>query len=530
MSGFLLPVLFWKPGLATVPLLEISLVPGGAAATHASVRRPFEVLDQSIPPLGTQILPTLLPRYARLEHYACTYRLPPRDVSQYVDEFPRGLSHLLAVSLAFYALGADKTLGGRRFQEKLQGWTATGYPDKAGRIRPVDQVQEKLDALEAEGKELESLGAPVRAVLLPEGNRTAVTRTPEGLRLHFVGGFEEALRAVFGAPLLKTYARARRPTMRLLAVTVAVLLVVGGAIAALRETGTAVLAVPSRDNPRCVEIRYADGRTVLAGPYRGKVITADVARDAEENVLAVVVGLAHEGEDMGNVLWLERNWLGRWKEVWRKRPFGEEPAQDGNELRLGVSRLEAIDILPEYPGPEVIATFGGIYYPSTLCILTGEGEIARQLWHCGIIGNWIALDNPTRLVFTAANNGLDTKEQPWDDSGVAWDRVFFCIRPADIAGRGPWRGRRMQMPVGAREAPMAKFQWYRRLVPKGHHSFRFDSGGAVHDPRAEFTLRVATKWLLEIGANGGVLKTVEGDPLGDDTPEPGLVEVDLETR
>jgi hypothetical protein len=137
-GSILLPVLFARPGVATVPVLRISLVRQGGGAPHQSIRRPLEVLDQTQLPSNVSVLHRLLPRYKRVDYYTASYLFPPRGIDQFVDRFPEGFSHILAVFLAFYALGADDTLGRDALKPKLAGWTASTFPDTDGKLHPAD--------------------------------------------------------------------------------------------------------------------------------------------------------------------------------------------------------------------------------------------------------------------------------------------------------------------------------------------------------------------------------------------------------
>ena len=73
----LLPVLFFKPGLAVVPVMRLSLVTEGGGAPHQSIRKPLEVLDQTHSPANVSILAKLLPQHNRIDCYTATYLFPP---------------------------------------------------------------------------------------------------------------------------------------------------------------------------------------------------------------------------------------------------------------------------------------------------------------------------------------------------------------------------------------------------------------------------------------------------------------------
>ncbi len=245
-STVVVPLLFAKPGTATMPLLRVSIIPDGGGSLHDSIRHPLEVLDQSELPADELILRLLLPRYDRLDNYTASYVFPPRDVNQFVDDFPDGLSHLLTVLLAFYALSADHTLEQDLFKPRLSEWAASAYPDKTGVLRGVSRLREKIGALVAENKEIERFGCKgvsnlilaredrqaldsIEFVLVPlegEGGRCReipvtkreVSKTQTQLEVsygdgttriavHFSTNFNEALELVFGADLVRRYAR-----------------------------------------------------------------------------------------------------------------------------------------------------------------------------------------------------------------------------------------------------------------------------------------------------------------------------------
>lgn len=528
MSSLQVPLLFWRPQTATVPLLEVSLAPTGGGATHGSVRRPFEVLDQSLPPLSKQILPTILPRFAKLEHYSCSYVFPPRDVDQFTDEFPQGLSHLLMISLAFYALGADETCGGTAFCEALRGWTATGYPDKNGQIQPVAGVEEKLRALARENEEIASLvGQPVQNVILSAGNREAAEG---GFRFHVVSTFDEALEAVFGSALLDRYARTlRRQRLRprvIAATCILAVVALAGLAMALRgpdkPPDRLVQAEQHPDDHHLLALRYGSGQVVFYGPFDSTVNATTLVRGDDGEVSAVVVGLSREGDDRGSILWLQPDGT-NWKCRWTAQPFLGATQSDGAPLALTVSNIQVADVLEESPGDEIIAAFNGEWYTSALCILSTDGKVLRTLWHCGVVDVPMILRAPTRLLVRATGNGFVSEDDSVDPA-YPYNRVFFMIRPEDMNGRSPWNGTGKRFPAGTNELPMAPFDFYIRVAPRGRgRELHFKVNEVPLIPGAEF-VTIIDEWYLSMDGQGNVLRADQGDN-GGPTEQPVLVRI-----
>jgi hypothetical protein len=518
MSSLRIPLLFWKQGTATVPVLEISLAPEGGGATHPSVRRPFEVLDQSIPPLSRQILPTLLPRFPKLEHYSCSYRFPPRDVDQFADDFPRGFSHLLMVSLAFYALGADHTCGGTAFREALRGWTATGYPNKENRIEPVSGIAEKIGAIRRENDEIESImGSRVTDVMVPLAGEASAVKSEDELRVHRVATFEDALELVFGRERLAEYDRRRYPRrVGIKAVSAGLLLVVvlgaWEAFSGRPNERDPVLRVEARFGDDLVTVRHESGRTSPLGPYQSAVEKPVPVRGEDGKVESIVVGLKRGGPDRGTIIWFDVDESGSCRRRWRIQPFESATEPDGTPLAMGVSGFFLAEVLSESPGPEVVATFHGEWSPSTLAIISSSGTVLKTMWHRGYIGHGIVLRSPTRLVFSACANGLGTPDPDPLPEHPVYDAALFSIRPEDVSGRGPWRDESEHMPEEVSRLPLARFDFYRRIDPKGRGiNVSFDHKTAPVRG-AEFVVLIYD-WYVHVDGEGEIVGTKHGDPV-----------------
>ncbi|MFC1805536.1 hypothetical protein ACFL09_00985 [Planctomycetota bacterium] len=223
-------------------MLVISVVTGGKGHLPPSILRPLATLDTTEEPRSETLLGNLLPRLRSPDDYGATYVLPPKGINASTDDFVDGPSHLLAVLLAMYALGGDATLPpGSPFQSRLCGWTASTYPSKQGKLKPVDRLHEKLEAVFRHNHLLKEKGcAPISNVLLAEESKPLIAELtgrpvkemgqeftlarehvlgscrPDSeaptasITLHFAGSFTESLQLVFGPDLVDKYRRARR--------------------------------------------------------------------------------------------------------------------------------------------------------------------------------------------------------------------------------------------------------------------------------------------------------------------------------
>lgn len=572
------PLLFWRPGSAMVPLLDVALAPRGGGAVHASVRRPVEHADQSLEPRGTSLLAALLPRFAGLDHYTCGYHLPPRDVDLFVDEFPRGSSHLLCVLLACYALGADHVLGGTEFRDAMDGWTATGSPGKDGRIGEVTGLREKLQAVLREREEVVQSGGPhVRCVLVPRDNedeaRAIGTSDAAGaitlagsdgppLRVVPVARFDDALEAVFGRERLARYARRNRlhriasaTWTRTAVAAAAVLLVVALAVVVFRRTRDVAGAHPGADPDlrpfdatrpltdhdagASVVIEYADGGYSSIGPLGARVCSATVERDAEDRAVAVLVGLERPGPNAGVVLRLERDIVGSWVVVGRTDPWRELAREDADRAARGVQFLAIADLDPGEPGPETLACITSDGDGALLALLSRDGRVVRGLWHGGSIEGMTALAGPPRVLAWGCANHLPSERETTDawfgtpaalqakdpcalehDPAHAFDRVLFSIRSEKLEGRSPFGAWAVPETVGSASLSVAAFDFYERFTPKGYRVRRFEQDFPDPAPGADIVISV-TGYRLDLAADGRIVRVTRGPDAGD-APTPSL--------
>jgi hypothetical protein len=541
-DSVLLPVLFARPGLATVPVLRIALVPEGGGAPHQSVRRPLEWLDQACSPASTGVLAALLPRFRRVDHYTASYLYPPRDVNQFVDEFPEGCSHALALLLAFYALGGDHTLGRRVFREQLEGWSASTYPDKQGTLHPVAFTREKLAAVFEENAELERLGcAPVRRVLLAEADRPKVAQmagvaanasggpielTAEqvgaaeagdsaapgerALMVHFAGTFAEALEQVFGAALVGRFHRAVR--LRRVGRRCAIVLGVLAAVAAVL-VAWALLSRPGE--LESVEVVGVTGihalddsaRTIWRRDFGTRVYGLSTIRDGDGR-LRIAVGLAGDGTLAGYLLLLDA----AGHELWRFHPGRFSPYTGDRRLHYAVRHILVTDVLP-HPGREVVACWVSQWYPSRACILSEDGELLRQLWHPGALGGALRLGDSSRLVLWGCNNVLCRTSL--GDGSDEIHYAFFCVKAEDFGGQCP--------PRCVEDVPRTPVLWYKVLQPQGL-SYERVSGEVNFGPsEADFEIWTQTGWVLYLDREGNLLEVSES--LSTTGPRPELLDV-----
>lgn len=532
-GNLLVPLLFAKPGLATVPVMRLSLVAEGGGSPHHSIRRPFEVLDQTQLPANVSVLARVLPRYGRLDHYTGAYLFPPRGVDQFVDDFPEGHSHLLAVLLGFYALGADATLGGGAFREKMAGWTASTYPDKRGKLQPVTHLKQKLEAIFDENAELERLGCPrITDVLLSSQNRATVAAClglpatglqdpmdvsehhlkaccdaaevssadpPNCIRVHFSNTFDEALERVFGPQLIARYKRSlalrklvpgRTASIALAAIALAVLalwLILPGAVKGAQVAGdTSVQAMDGA------------GRVVWRREMGTKVKFAQLTEHTGGR-RNVIVGLSGNGAGAGDVVSFDRG--GR--EIWRLRPVDTSPYTGTRRLNFRVHSMLIADVLPR-PGREIIVVYACTWSPCRVVILSEDGELLREMWHPGVLEGPVRLAGTNRLVFWGCNNELRKPEQDATTRSAIYTRVVFCVEANKVAGQCP--------PHIGPGLPAADLLWYRVLTPWGS---RF-ADAVRANPRlgpneAVLEIRTTRGWFLYIDAEGDVIERSRGD-------------------
>ena len=539
-SSILVPLLFSKPGLATVPVMRLSLVHAGGGAPHQSIRRPLEVLDQTHAPASVSTLAACLPRYGRLDHCTASYLFPPRGVDQFVDEFPEGLSHLLAILLGFYALGADATLGGSACAAKLAGWTASTYPDKQGALQSVGHLREKLAAIFAENTELQRLGCtPIAHVLVADADKAAIAqlvgRTPHDmddrlelrpadlgieeddaagdsdgstlpvvLTIHFATDFQQALGCVFGHELLARYRRAltiRRMTRSKLVWAAALIILAFAAVfwgSALHPRTLEKVEIVSRTGIQAID---GQGQTIWRREMDIEVVCTRVIAPGTRSA-KVVAGLGRPGPATGDLVMFDAHG----HELWRAHQPEASPYRPGQSLLLRVRSLYTSDVLPE-PGTEVITISIGTWYPCRICIFSESGTLLREMWHPGTIGGMARIQGTRRLAFWGCNN--DFRGTPVGDGSNKLPYGVLCVEADQLGGQCP--------PYMARGCPHAKLCWYKTIAPQGTGVFELNACVDAGPPGACLELRTHSHWYFWFDADGKVLKHATNDP-GPNTP------------
>ncbi len=528
-----LPVLFARPSLATVPVLRVVLVPEGGGAPHQSVRRPLEALQQDVWVSTRSVLSHLLPAFDRLDNYTVGYLFPPKDVNQFVDEFPEGYSHLLAVLLGFYALGADYVLGGDEFKGALRGWTATACVGPRGELTSVALLKEKLLAVFDEAEELERIGCgrvrrvivaagekptvasliglpqekigPSVAIGLRDGHLVAASEGEAAVEIHFARNFEETLRLVFGTPLLARYRRAlglRGVSRRLLLLAVPAVAVVAAlaayAFGRLRgPVPTSVRVIDSRD----VQLFDARGERLWLKTFDGVVAGAALLTNRTGARLAVV-GVSRRGSQGGHVVAFDSG--GR--QVWRFSAGSRTPYERVRTMTMRVNGLLVGDLLDE-PGEEAVFIAVGSYYPSRLCILSDQGRLLREMWHPGVLGPLLHVRGTKRLVFSGCNNGVSYEgfearfgEAPGDREET-YVTAVGCIEAEKVGGQCP--------PYAAPGLPPAPLVWYKLLLPFGRGLDGMLMAEEPCPPGTEVFIVATGHWKFCVDRDGRVLG-VEG--------------------
>jgi len=543
-DSLLVPLLFYRPHCATVPVMRLSLVTSGDGAPHQSIRRPLEVLNQTCPPANVSILARLLPRYQNLNCYTASFLFPPRGVNQFMDEFPEGLSHLAAVLLAFYALGADATLGGNGFRSSLVGWTASTYPGKDGTLKPVAHLREKLAAVFEENGELARLGCPpVARVLLSAEDKPAVAellgvpatelgdavelgerhvssnghaaRAPDGgapaaLSLHFARDFAAALRLVFGTESARRY-RQKLAIHRLLHSKA-----LWAAVALLAVLPAAVWFASQWKGPlHRVEIVAETGiqavdsanRTLWRREFGSKVSIVQTATDSRGQV-RVIAGMQDTGPAAGDLVVFDRSGT----ELWRYQTGGPCPYESNAHVNMSISGLLVTDILPE-PGNELILTACSQWAPGRALILSEDGKLLRAMWHPGGLGGAVRIGQTDRLVFWGCNNAL--RKTKLNDGSNELHYALFCVRAGDVAGQCP--------PYTAPGLPRTQALWYRVVMPQGRGYERVTTQVNLAPKGTQVEAWVMRGWAFYLDADGNIIRREPGDQ--PQLPAPELVDV-----
>jgi len=528
-----LPVLFYRPGLATVPVMQIALVPDGTGAPHHSIRRPLEVLDQTHPPANASLLRRLLPQYSALGCYTSSYLFPPRDTDQFVDEFPEGLSHLGAVLLGFYALGADATLDGSEFASRLSGWTASTYPDKTGKLKPVTHLREKLAAIFDEREELARLDCPpITHVLLSAEDKPAIARLlgvepsavgneatltehnvtgdqdasepPDAgaqVTVHFASDFGDALRLVFGQDLLCRYRRTLfrqglfRSKLAWAALLAAVLLV---ALASAMVLGTHSVATVAIVGKTSIQAFDEAGKSLWKVPVGGEVSIHKLITDRHGGKM-VVAGLGWDDVGLGEVVALDEGG----KQLWRVPTGNTSPYPGHFKVQMGVRYMLIDDLLPE-PGQEIVTVSCCPWYPCRVCIISEDGRLLGDMWHPGVLSGVTRFGSTSLLVFWGCNNAVKQPSKEAPDEGAPYTQAIFCVRARNIGGQCP--------PHTAPGMPVTDLQWYKTLTPLGRYCTKPPRSTPTSDSEDD-RLEVWTDrgWVLHVNPQGNVVSQGHGD-------------------
>ena len=292
------------------------------------------------------------------------------------------------------------------------------------------------------------------------------------------------------------------------------LLINGGSRA---HPGSPVALRPSEVDPRCLEILHDSGRTQMTRPLGARVVAHDFLEGEDGEVRAVLVGLAVPGEMRGDVIRLDRDRRGGWREAWRARPGTGASFPDGRSIRFGVRTLRCGDFLPDRPGQEVVVISVSSFWPSLLSVIGDDGEILGSLSHHGVIEDFLFLPEAGRLVAWACNNGtLGGYGTFLHPEKSTYERVFFRIAPEVITGRIEDGG----LPPSVRDAA----DWYRWMAPKGHLIHGVHRDFTPKPPDAEIMVELHG-WIVPVDKDGNVVGTpAKGDNVA--WPQPRLVGMD----
>ncbi len=475
------PLLFSKNNSATVPVLGMSLVPKGDGSLHQTVAVPLSTLDSTLEPTSAGILSIHFPRYARREFYSTWYVHPPQGVNQYVDHFPDGFSHLLAVLLGFYALGADQAMGGTSFRDRLGGWTASSYPDKSGKLLPVGQLKEKLLAIFAENDDMPRKGAEkIHSVLLSEADKqqvagllgmetnaigeeveiTASQLTPGDLdpsdvapesqyklRLVFVSSFQGALQVVFGPKLLHAHSKSRMLRVAMLALS---LVLVVGVLAWWQFWANQTIKPRETEwEPHTPEIKGSvvtvyskDGKNCWSIRVDGTIYTAQLAKLFPDQPNHLVVGVSKSkpeapDKDAGTI----RVYDPTGELIWSKPTDEPYPYTGTADNRMSVAKVAVVDLWND-DAPEIVAiSHDAGWYPSKISVLDHTGQVIKRYWHPGHLSDFVTFDSSEsprkRIVAWGCNNDM-ISVQPGAVRGVYF-HALVCLDPETMQGEAPPR-------------------------------------------------------------------------------------------
>ncbi|MBL7223899.1 MAG: hypothetical protein ISS72_08600 [Candidatus Brocadiae bacterium] len=534
-----LPILFAKPGRGEVAVLSLSVVTKGAGGLPASIQGPLGFLDGALEPRNVGLLASLLPRLAGPDCYSATYEMPPKGVGQLADASLEGSSHLLSVILAMYALGADAVVRGEpTFQSKLEGWTASTFPNKQGKLKSVELLREKLAAVFRRNPALGKKGCPpISNVILAKDDRphiAALLGTPAedlaqaatlsktqlldaGLpdaavgradsapvTLHFVVDFGSALELIFGAELLATYRRAlrRHRLFRSKALWGGVLFLAAALAYLLYPRALPEDVKIEQDT--CLQVYDRDGGRLWRRDMGVPVILAKLMRDRHGEA-RVVASLRPKGQDAGCLLIFDR----RGERIARFDPGQMQPYRPDWPHKRIIKRVVIADLLPE-PGQEIVAVGNANWFPSRVCILSEDGELLREYWHPGTVDGILHLAGTSRLVLWGPNNNLSLATEVEADASPYFFAIY-CLDARAPSGQLP--------PYAAHDVPKQAPVWYKALSPKGRSILEVSIRNHGAGKLAELEVVSERGWTLYLNASGAVLRTAEQDKHRDPVSE-----------
>ena len=519
-GDLMLPVLLVRPGRAEVAVLAMSLVRRGKGRLHPSIKGPLDSLDETLEPKSHTLLASLLPWFQADTDYIASYELPPKGSDLPGDPSVDGCSHLLAVLLAMYALGGDATLWSRKpFRKKLEGWTASSFPDKQGMLQPVELLREKLAAAFRRNPFLreDKKCAPISNVLLAEGDKASIAellgvsesqigrrialsrdqvldeRVPgagspsEVITVHFAKDFREALETVFGADLVSRYRRATR--YRKLAWC-------GILLAAV----TLLVALTNSAEPRIppVDVKIEEGNRLVAVDHRGRVVWR---RNLGARILVkrlftdrhgkarVMATLYTEGDDAGCLLIFNQ-----WGHLLKRFDPGQTSPYTRALHDRHITMLDTIEVL-DSPGKEILAIGISGKWPSRICVLSEDGEVLREFWHPGVVNGFLRIGNTSKLFLWGPSNDLPDLRD--DEPEAEYYFAVYCIDLTEPSGQLPPYTAWIR-PVPPRREPL----WYQALIPKGRGIDKVGLRKDEETGRMEIEVGTHKGWTLYIKPDG----------------------------
>ena len=120
--------------------------------------------------------------------------------------------------------------------------------------------------------------------------------------------------------------------------------------------------------------------------------------------------------------------------IWAKRIREEDlpdnlPARGRHAELFSVTRAKAIDVFPDYPGAEIVASYHCMHSQRALRIYSLEGELLYQVWHDGDLGDCYWMSEARQLVLIGDNGVAYWEERGYPDVISPYPRILFAIEP-----------------------------------------------------------------------------------------------------